>query len=317
MSSSQRIRRKNEATGMRVVSQTVQEFWECGWQPYEHRNDKGIDGLILMAKKGLDLGVKINVQVKCGVGYVSKSTRNTVEVSFDGSEGLANHIKYWRGQLEPVVLIFVNPVKTLFKKGGLRVVTENRLTARAYWTDLKNIQIKPGTKTVVQLDKGNVFGQHSKGDFLKLVGSLVTKKDLQIVNANSESLTLLASKDVKKDARTFVKHWKSSHSPAFDQTIEISRTGWRHINLSRRGRDRRNVSLKYLGLAKQIIEEVNSFVLLQQSENSLQVIQKMGLRAIVKIKHEGERNVQVVILRRISKKTRISKWIFLSVHNRG
>jgi hypothetical protein len=29
-----RIRTKNEATGMRVVAQYVQEFWECGWQPF-------------------------------------------------------------------------------------------------------------------------------------------------------------------------------------------------------------------------------------------------------------------------------------------
>ena len=48
---SNRIRTKNEATGMRVVAQYVQEFWECGWQPFDARNDKGIDGLILMRRR--------------------------------------------------------------------------------------------------------------------------------------------------------------------------------------------------------------------------------------------------------------------------
>jgi hypothetical protein len=46
MSLQQRIISKNEATGMRVVVQFVQEFWECGWQPLDSRNDNGIDGLI-------------------------------------------------------------------------------------------------------------------------------------------------------------------------------------------------------------------------------------------------------------------------------
>jgi hypothetical protein len=34
-----RIRTKNEVTGVRVVSKYLQEFWECGCQPFEARND--------------------------------------------------------------------------------------------------------------------------------------------------------------------------------------------------------------------------------------------------------------------------------------
>jgi len=51
MSTSYRKTIKNEATGMRLVGQYVREFWECGWQPYEARNDYGIDGLIIMKKE--------------------------------------------------------------------------------------------------------------------------------------------------------------------------------------------------------------------------------------------------------------------------
>lgn len=59
------VRTKNEATCMRVVSQYVTEFWECGWQSIDQINDKGIDGLIIMRKGGKDLGIDVNVQVKC------------------------------------------------------------------------------------------------------------------------------------------------------------------------------------------------------------------------------------------------------------
>lgn len=39
----QRLIKKNEATGIRVVLQYVREFWESGWQENEARNHKGID----------------------------------------------------------------------------------------------------------------------------------------------------------------------------------------------------------------------------------------------------------------------------------
>jgi hypothetical protein len=34
-----RISTKNELTGMRIVGKYLQEFWECGWQPFVARND--------------------------------------------------------------------------------------------------------------------------------------------------------------------------------------------------------------------------------------------------------------------------------------
>ena len=75
---SRRMRIKNEATGKRVVAQYVQEFWECGWQALDARNDYGIDGMIIMRRKNTDLGVKINVQVKCGAKYISSQTKDTI-----------------------------------------------------------------------------------------------------------------------------------------------------------------------------------------------------------------------------------------------
>jgi len=326
-SNSQRLRTKNEITGMRVVAQYVQEFWECGWQPYDQRNDKGIDGLILMHKKNQDLGVKINVQVKCGTSYISSFKNDEIRISIDDAKGLLEHLEYWRSQLEPVILIFVNPSKLIRDKNGNIIKDDNnkplwkesRLKAKAWWVDVKNTDIQPkGTTTIISINKENVFGEHSKGDFLKLVSPLLGKNGLKVIFPNSESNNLLISDNLKKDAREFYKKWKNNtitQCKAFGQNLIISRTGWRHIVLSRRGKERRVASLRLLGLAKQIINEVDNFYLLNQTEEFNQITQKLGIRALVKTKTQGEMVVQVVVLRRIWKNK--SKWWFYSVHNRN
>ena len=141
-----RNRTINEATGMRVVAQYVQEFWECGWQPFDARNDKGIDGLILMRKKSIDLGVKINVQVKCGPKYISSENKDEIRISIDNEIGLIEHIEYWKKQIEPAILVFVNPSKPLRDKSGKilkddksKIIwKESRLNSKAWWVDLKS-----------------------------------------------------------------------------------------------------------------------------------------------------------------------------------
>ena len=156
---SQRVRSKNEATGMRIVSQYVQEFWECGWQPFDHRNDQGIDGLILMRNKGEDLGVKINIQVKCGATYISSQNDEEIRLSIDDSEGLSKHVEYWRGQNEPIVLVFVNGSKPLRdvhgnivkdNKNNKTIWQDSRLKAKAWWVNLKDEKLQPeGTKSII------------------------------------------------------------------------------------------------------------------------------------------------------------------------
>ena len=325
---SQRLRTKNEATGMRYVSQYVQEFWECGWQPYEQRNDKGIDGLILMHKKNEDLGVKINVQVKCGSGYISSINEKEIRISIDDSKGLIEHLEYWRNQIEPVVLIFVNPSKLERDKfgnilkdiKGKPIWKESRLKAKAWWVNVKDLDIQPrNTTSIISIKKENVFGEHSKGDFMNLIKPLLNGKGLQQINANKESSNLFISGNLKKDAYNFYKNWRSNttHCKALNQDIIVSRTGWRHITLSRRGKERRFASLQLLGIAKQIIEEADNFYLLSQTEEYNQTTQKLGLRVKVSIKNQGDRIVQVVILRRVWRKSQKSKWWFYSVHNRN
>ncbi|EMS33912.1 hypothetical protein C943_04231 [Mariniradius saccharolyticus AK6] len=325
-----RIRTKNEATGMRVVAQYVQEFWECGWQPFDARNDKGIDGLILMKKRNIDLGVKINVQIKCGPKYISSETKNEIRISIDDQKGLNEHLEYWRKQAEPAILVFVNPSKPSFdKKGNLikddkgRIVwKESRLNAKAWWVDLKSEKLRvEGTKTLLSIPKNNVFGEHSKGSFIKLVKPLLSNSDLPLIELNSESKGLINSIQLKDDARNFYKNWKNGNiiiCSALKKQIRVSKTGWNHILSSSRGKERRVNSLRLLGVAKQIIHEVEEgkYFLLNQNETFKEFEQKIGIRARYQDKITGEQVVQVIIQRKMNKLNRREKLWFYSVHFR-
>ncbi|WP_159798885.1 DUF4365 domain-containing protein [Flavobacterium sp. MK4S-17] len=323
-----RIRKKNEATGVRIVSQYVQEFWECGWQPFDSRNDEGIDGLILMLRKGIDLGVRINVQVKCGPTYISSINKDEIRISIDDEKGLLKHIEYWKKQLEPAILIFVNPSLPIKDKHGniLKdinnkiLLKENRLHAKAWWVNLKDENLQPdNTKTIVRIPRVNVFGEHSKGDFLKLIRPLQSIEHLPKILLNSDSKGLLLSMNLKKDAREFFKSWKNKKAvfcKAINSEIIISKIGWRHILHNRRGKERRIISLKLLGIAKQIIEEVTEKYLLNQKETISRLEQKYGLRAVINDKITGTQVVQVIILRVTNKHTQETIWKFYSVHYR-
>jgi Domain of unknown function (DUF4365) len=320
-----RYRTKNEATGMRVVSQFVQEFWECGWQPLDARNDQGIDGIIFMKKKGTDLGVRINVQVKCGAKYISSIKEDEIRISIDDAFGLRKHIEYWKTQLEPAILVFVNPSRPKRDKNGNICKDkegnifwiENRLKSKAWWVNLKDdFLLAEGYKTIIKIPFKNQFGEHSKGDFLRLIKPQLNDSLLPPIVPNEASKKLLYSINLKKEARDFYKNWDNPNCEAIKQKIRIARTGWRHIVLSRRGRERRINSLKLLGIAKQIIETVDRYYLLSQKENDFGLEQKIGIRAMLKDKYQPDSVVQVVLLRRMSKISKVSKWWFYSIHYR-
>jgi hypothetical protein len=331
------VRTKNEATGMRVVSQYVTEFWECGWQPFEQRNDKGIDGEVIMRKGGKDIGVNINVQVKCGVHYISSYNKDEIKISI--SNKLNEHITYWKTQLIPTILVFVIPyiprrdkhgniikIEVITEGGNVRKETdwkESRIKAEAFWVNVKDVNVfDKDKKTIIKIDKKNRFGEHSKGDFLDLIKPYLSKVTLQEIILNPENSKLLNSENLREDSKKFYKLWKSTNNGLFpckalkDENIIISRTGWNHITDKSRGKDRRNISLKLLGVGKQIIEEVEKYFLLQQIDTGNFIEQKLGLRGIVKTKSDGEKVIQVVILRRFNKSTNYNKYWFYSIHHR-
>ncbi|KQS45895.1 hypothetical protein ASG38_14880 [Flavobacterium sp. Leaf359] len=327
-----RIRPKNEATGMRVVAQYVQEFWECGWQPFDARNDKGIDGIIFMKRKNSDLGVKVNVQVKCGSGYISSENENELKISIDDEKGLINHIEYWSTQIDPAVLVYVNPfIQVLDSNGeakkdkkGKTIWKENRLTPKAWWVDLKSSTLRvPDTQTLISIPKKNTFGEHSKGSFLKLIKPLLSNYHLPVIIPNLESKNLLNSMKLKEDARKFFTGWKNGNTincKALNKNIRVSKTVWNHILSSKRGKERRVNSLKLLGIAKQIIEEVEEgkYFLLNQEEypTKNEIEQKFGIRARYDNKQMGEQVVQVIILRKLNTLNRKERLWFYSVHYR-
>ncbi len=325
-----RLRTKNEATGMRIVSQFVQEFWECGWQPFDQRNDNGIDGLIIIRKKGIDLGAKINIQVKCGPSYISSQDDKEIRISIDDIEGLKKHIEYWRKQVEPAVLVFVNPSKPLrdqhgnikFSNNHKPIWIESRNKAKAWWINLKNTEIQvKGTGTIIKIDKKNTFGEHSKGDFLKLVAPLIGDNTLQVIELDEIGRSIYFSENLRKTVKEFYCNWKKEneslwHCKSLNKDLIISRTGWLHITKSRRGKERRIVSLKLLGAAKQIISEADNYLLLNQRETDLFLEQKLGLLVKLRIRNEGDKIVQVIIVKRKYKLITQTKYWFYSIHHR-
>jgi len=331
------VRTKNEATGMRVVSQYVTEFWECGWQSLDQINDKGIDGEIIMRKGGKDLGVNINVQVKCGINYISSITKDEIKISI--SNKLEEHIQYWKKQISPTVLVFVIPyipkrdkhgeiifIDTVDKNGKPKkeqVWKESRIKSQAYWVNIKDENVfDKDKKTIIKIKKKDRFGEHSKGDFLKLIEPLLTKISFPEIKLKPENSKLLTSDNLRDDARIFYKNWKLEDNGCFkckalnNENIIISRTGWNHITHKSRGRERRNISLKLLGAGKQIIEEVDKYYLLQQVEKIDYIEQKIGIRGNVVTKNEGKKTIQVVLLRRFNKSKNYDKYWFYSIHHR-
>lgn len=325
-----RIRNKNEATGMRVVSQFVQEFWECGWQPFDARNDKGIDGLIFMKKGNTDLGVRINIQVKCGAKYISSENNDEIKISIDDAIGLLTHIEYWKKQLEPAVLVFVNPSKpqrdnngNILRDNNHKIKwVDNRLNAKAWWVNLKSDELRvDNSKTLISIPKRNLFGEHSKGDFYKMIKHLISKENLPIIELNNDSKALLFSTKLKEEAREFYKKWKNGNQvfcKALNKNIRVSKTAWNHILNSKRNKERRTNSLKLLGVAKQIIEEVdkNHYYLLNQQATSFILEQKFGIRVRYNDRFLGEQIVQVIILRKLNTITKSEKLWFYSIHYR-
>jgi hypothetical protein len=319
---------KNEATGMRLVSQFVQEFWECGWQSFEHRNDKGIDGLIILRKRGEEVGVRINVQVKCGGSYVSSHDEKFIKFRFKSKGDLEKHLSYWKKQIEPCILVLINPGAKLSGKkddeidSDLDTTFQNRLNPEAYWVDLKDEGIKVSdTETLIYIPKKQKFGQHSKGDILKLCNHLIPKVTYPNLLLEDYAVSLIKNEITP---RQFYNNWKSVNNgimfcPALNDNIIISNTGWKHITSKGRGKERRSFSLTHLGTAKQIISQVGLFKTIHKQsidENDSYKEYRLGLLANVKSRQIDYGLIQVILNVREDKTTNQKKYWFYSVHQK-
>lgn len=332
----QRKRKKNEATGVRIVAQVTQEFWECGWQPRDARNDRGIDGQILLAKRGNEIGANVNVQAKCGNAYISSETESVIRLSLGTEDYLNEHIDHWNNQLEPVVLVFTKvyeEVRTadgtpvLDKEGKIKV-KENRYHPKSWWVDLRDNSAYPeGTRTIIEISKKNTFGHHSKKDFLNLVWKYKSDWLATKVELTEESKRLVHSNNLARDARAFYKKWQGEKNTRFNplsQEVIISRFGWKHITRKKRGNIRRNFSFKYLGAAKQIINEAKAFQILGSKKIedddgiNFKQINYIGVLGSVKDTGVESKAVQVILLQEIKYQgLNITNRIwFYSIHER-
>lgn len=307
--------RKQDATGMNRVGTIVQGRSGHGWQPFDHINDNGIDGIIIKRKKGTDTGEIIFVQVKCGTesGYYNATKNRPKHFGVNvGEEYITSHRPRWNKLFGPMILVYVD-----FK------------TEKAWWTDLKDENsYTSDNKSIILVPLHQRFGEHSFGNFNNLKGVLLLDPSLMEIEleAKESSYFDFTKRSIKESAKVFYKQWSSSNertNPTFGEII-ISREGWRHI--TRRGRKSERIiqSWNLLGAAKKIIQKVARAHELRPNKSeqdklgNLIISDYISLRANVLFPQRHSGVVQVILIRKrkfsSTKNLLDTKIRFYSVH---
>lgn len=307
-----------EATGLRVISMYVQEYFHWGWQPYGQENDDGIDGVIIpRTPNGQDMGVRIKVQSKSGPGYLSSINDQTVNVSpYSNKERLQEHCDSWNRSNEPVILVYTNAEKT--NSSGNKYLDLKNPTA--WWMRMDNYH--HDGSSIIRIPRGNLFQEHTKGELVRMIKPYM--KDwihCPLITPDKEDMELWNSLHLIDDAKIFYKDWKASN-PMIEigdaqYPLNVSRLGWRHITDKDR-KDRVALSLRLLPIAKKILDQSKEIrpVVLRSRElytywESLSL--HLGYRARVNI---GGRTEKVQVVVKIYKNLRNKKekvWLY-SVH---
>lgn len=307
-----------EATGLRVISMYVQEYFHWGWQPYGQENDDGIDGEIIpRTPNGQDLGVRIKVQSKSGPGYLSSIDGDYVKIQpYNSKERLKEHIDSWNRSNEPVILVFTNAQK-VNAKGNKFLDLKN---PTAWWVPMNNY--KYDDTTLIKIPRKNLFQEHSKGELCKLIKPYI--KDWihcpQLIT-NKEDFKLWNSLSLAKDSKAFYFEWQASNPTVWFGNqivpVNVSRLGWRHITNKAR-KERVALSLRLLPLAKKILEiskDIRPVILRSRQLFTFWTsdTQHLGYRARA-ILDGKEQKVQVVIKRYRNLRDNKEKFWFYSVH---
>lgn len=300
--------------GVSTVTSLIETQLMCGWQGYDAKNDNAFDGIIIM-KKGIksakETGGILFVQIKCGTsgGYKVVRQKDPENIGVHvGEQYIKSHRSRWNAVSSPSILIFVDA-------DGYKIDKPNQYEPLMYWVDLKqdNSYCKDN-KQLILVPKKNKISLKSKGDFHKLCRSTIAEKDLKTIYfKNEESLKVNLNNSLKREALTFYELWKKQqcqHSKL--GKIIISRKGWRHITRPNRATHRVISSWLLLPIAKNIIETVNEYQILNRSKVLLSdgaVIIKdyIGLNAKISFNYRDNSLVQVVLLRkRIINETEIT-----------
>lgn len=243
---------RQEAAGIRFVQQIVREEWLCRWQELDARNDDAIDGLIFYKKKKLVVDT-IYAQVKCGVGYRIDSANYPDHICINlGKKYIEKHKDRWVSLPGPVILIYVEPGSKSKNDVG-------------WWTDLKNIDsYSSSASSYIIIPKDQKFDISAKKKLYNLTShryqeSILTNIDID----NSLLWNINLGKSIKKIGMQNYKFLSQQTITPKCREIGVnvifSRVGWRHITRKTRSLHRIFQSFILLPLAKEIIETVENY----------------------------------------------------------
>lgn len=274
-------------SGTIKVHQVVNDLWNSDWIKFDQENDDGIDGVIQVRKKGEWTGEIIYVQVKSGNGYKVETKNRPNKIGIQLTDRyISSHRPRWNVLKGAVVLIFVDD------------------NGKCFWTNLKDDESYSSVnRSIILIDKQNVFGLHSKGHFKKISGFFPEDRRLPVVKLSNDDLIFIKlNQPLNKSARLYYQELRNL--PKNQRTnktlgeIIINRVGWRHISRKQRGSDKVFQSWLLLSAAKRIIQEVNVLYEYRNkstSSSELVLYSFYALRAKVIFPNRQESIVQVVI----------------------
>ncbi|MDX3960251.1 DUF4365 domain-containing protein [Aliarcobacter skirrowii] len=290
---------------------------DCGWQSIDQKNDKGLDGFIIIRKKHNDTGNLIFVQVKTGSGYkYDFQGKDYFGINLNRSD-LDRWKKYWKIQPIPVILLYVNPEDK-----------DNNKNSKVWWVNLKDDSIYPESNLgQIHIKKSNRFGLHSKGDLFKLCGRRVLEKTFLKLKATKDIIDIYKlSLPIRSQARLFYKEWQKEFEDNANRIL-VNRVGWRHITRRGRSSQRVFISFQLLGIAKKILElyndkkaETTLLRILEKTENKqfIKNIYFYGIRCKVSFDSRSSAIIQVILKKSIilnkSNGERTEREWFYSVH---
>ncbi|HDR7379538.1 MULTISPECIES: DUF4365 domain-containing protein [Bacillus cereus group] len=287
-----------EVKGIHHVEQVVREIWYCRWQELIARNDDAIDGLILYKKRGLVTDT-IYTQVKCGKEY--KVTPGTFPDHICiklGIDYIKKHKPRWLSLPGPVILIYVEPAQVSWK-------------STAWWTDLKNPEsYSDSAKSYILVPKEQKFDISSKKQIYSLTGHRYQESVLTNINIDNNLLTHLNLKDksIKKIGSEYYKFLSEQKltpaSKELSSGIRFTRVGWRHITRKTRSLQRIIQSLLLLPVAKEIIEQIENFEIvdhysIEDDEKNIIHYQTLLLRARISFSFRYPTIVNLLLKRKI------------------
>jgi hypothetical protein len=144
--------RPTSRSGLSFVEAVVTYQWKCGWQEWDPHNDDGVDGLIILRRKGVDTGAIVFAQIKSGASYDAKTVSRPDFVNINlGEKYIEQHLPRWRKLPGPVILIYVEPSEDLQHK--------------AWWVDLRSEGIRcSDNKSIILIPRKNIFNSTTLGE---------------------------------------------------------------------------------------------------------------------------------------------------------